>query len=265
VSTIAHVFVKIAHEKEMIEPTDHKLVVDPIQGIVGDCNGHPMSPRQILFTHETELEEMSIAPGKLRENVVLNGLHIQEFKPGTLLKIGEDVEVRLTFYCEPCKRIEHLINSLSDIRRRRGVLGVILQGGEIKVGARVVAVEDQFTPLSEIPYERFLHFVDMIPQGKVVTYKDVVIGMGVASGYLRAIPNYIKKAQRANVNKSLHRLLDSKGHLTGYVEDQIIRLKREGVQVSQEMDLFGETQVHSVNLETYQWQGSKIYHAESRD
>lgn len=178
-------------------------------GLVGDINADSRSPRQILLTRYEDLEIFKLSPGDLRENIVLQGLPEKEFVPGTVVTLGE-VKIRLTFHCEPCKRIAQFIKP-SEIIGKRGVLGVVLSSGLLKQNMEAHVTLNAFKPLSEIPFERFLNFIEQVPEGKVVTYKDVIIAIGVSHGYIRAIPNYIIKAAR--LGYPVHRIVNSEGRL----------------------------------------------------
>ena len=194
-------------------------------GVCGDINAHAMSPRQILVVRQEDLEVFDIAPGALRENVVIAGLAPDAFQPGALVRIGEAVTIRLTFLCEACKRIAHVVPSLKSIADTRGLMGVILSDGLLHIGDSVASRPHQFAPLSDIPYRRFLAFVAKIPEGKVVTYRQVVIGMGVAESYMRAIPMYIQRSSATEY--PLHRILDTAGQVIPYVKDQQQLLEAE--------------------------------------
>ncbi len=50
-------------------------------------------------------EGHTILPGAAGENFTLSGLDWILIKPGALMKIGEEVRIELTSYCEPCRRI----------------------------------------------------------------------------------------------------------------------------------------------------------------
>lgn len=219
-------------------------------GIVGDINSDRLSPRQVLLVCSADLEQFSIAPGELRENIVLNTADITAFKPGARLTFSSGAEIRLTFYCEPCKRVAHLANSIKSLEQRRGILGVVKTGGAISLQDQVTMEPDYFPALSEIPYERFLDYIAKIPRGKVVTYKQILRCIGVDKSYFRAIPIYFKKAP---ANYPLHRVLDSQGKLTPHVSQQRKQLEAEGIEVLKQINSL------SVSLEKYAWQHSAIY------
>ena len=183
-------------------------------GIEGDVNGDEMSPRQILVVSSIDLKRFSISPGELRENIVLDLADEGTFKPGAKLSFTSGAEIRLTFYCEPCKRVVHLVNSIASLERKRGILGVVSASGAISLQDSI-KVEPNFYPaLSELPYERFLNYVAQIPRGKIVTYKQIIRCIGVVSSYFRAIPIYLKKAP---ANYPLHRILDPQGRVSPHV------------------------------------------------
>ncbi|MEO1005178.1 MAG: MGMT family protein [Cyanobacteria bacterium J06638_38] len=247
-----------AEVKNLFRKQEHKasmLVTERLRllsgfGIDGDLNSDDMSPRQVLLTSTQDLNQLSILPGEMRENIVLDTSSDQGFRPGAKLTFTSGAVIRLTFYCEPCKRLSHLANSISDLEQKRGILGVIITGGAIALGDKVSIESDYFPALSEEPYERFLNYVAQIPRGKVVTYKQILRCIGVDRSYFRVMPVYIKKAP---ANYPLHRILDSQGKITPHIPHQLEQLKAEGITISR------DSNHHRVSLEQYVWEKSSIY------
>ncbi len=219
-----------------------QLMLKSGQGIEGDIHANPISPRQVLIMRQEDLNKGSlgygpieaIQPGQFGENLVITGVSGNEFVPGAKLEFAGGAAIRLTFYCEPCKRIANLVWSIKDIEQKRGILGVVVQDGILKAGADFKIRPGVFTALSEIPYQRFLDFLAQVPAGKVVTYPSVLVGIGADRGYLRAIPGYLRKA--AALGYPAHRVLDSKGYLNAHVADQSAQLLAEGIEVIQDAD-----------------------------
>ena len=120
--TVRRVFVKAASGAPMIEPINQTINVEAGHGIAGDKNAHPFSPRQVLIVRREDLEAFRIPPGELRENIILEGCAEGDFQPGALLTLGDAVKIRLTFHCEPCKRIGHVVSHLKSILGHRGEL-----------------------------------------------------------------------------------------------------------------------------------------------
>ena len=253
--SIMHLFTKVKPGSAMVELKTLNLRVG--YGIEEDVNADPLSPRQVLIVRYEDIFDLSIQPGELRENLVVTGIEFDNFIPGSLLIFESGAAIRLTFHCEPCKRIAHLVESLKSIQGKRGILGVVIKSGKIQVGSSFQVQANKFPALSENPYERFLNFIIKIPSGKVVTYKQIIRGMGVDNSYLRAIPTYLKKTSAADY--PVHRILDSKAYLITYVDKQKDKLETEGVKVLFEGDLLSKLNKNFVNIKNYLWEDNTIY------
>ncbi|HKX29947.1 MAG TPA: MGMT family protein [Blastocatellia bacterium] len=255
--TVRRVFVKPASGAPMIEPINQTLNIKAGYGIEGDKNAHPFSPRQVLMVRQEDLEAFKVPPGELRENVILEGCTEGEFQPGALLTLGNAVKIRLTFHCEPCKRIGHVVPHLKSILGHRGVLGVALTDGCISAGQPVSVTPRAYPELPAVPYQRFLGFIARIPKGKVITYKQVVIGMGVAESYMRAIPKYIQQTDAATY--PVHRIVDSEGRLIiSYIPTQPDALRAENVCLKGG-GLFGHVSELAVDLDVACWTNEPIF------
>ncbi|WP_375505817.1 MGMT family protein [uncultured Nostoc sp.] len=255
VLSIMHLFTKVKPGSAMVELKTLNLKVG--HGIEGDINADPISPRQVLIVRYEDILDLSIKPGELRENIVVTGIEFNNFIPGSLLTFESGAAIRLTFHCEPCKRIAYLVESLKSIQGKRGILGVVIKSGKIQVGSSFQVQANKFSALSENPYQRFLNFIIKIPSGKVVTYKQIIKGMGVDNSYLRVIPTYLKKTSATDY--PVHRILDSKGHLINYVNQQKNKLENEGVRVLSEADLLSKLNKFLVDIKDYQWEDHTIY------
>jgi alkylated DNA nucleotide flippase Atl1 len=226
-------------------------------GIEGDANANAISPRQVLITRLEDLHELGIPLGGLRENIIVSGIDSAKFQPGATLLIGT-ASIRLTFHCEPCKRIAGVVPSMNAILGRRGVLGVVLEAGEIHLDDPFTLLSNSFEPFSEVPYERFLMFVKHLPYGKVVNYKMVTIGMGVAESYIRAIPKYIERTNPEDY--PIHRIVDTEGALIEkYVANQRSKLSEEGVTIFSDSDLFQSEGSAFINFRDCLWAGESLF------
>jgi hypothetical protein len=67
-------------------------------GIEGDVHAQWGSPRQLLIVSSQTLEDFAIAEGDLGENLLIDG-EIEQYTSGQILKIGENMLIRLTFRC----------------------------------------------------------------------------------------------------------------------------------------------------------------------
>ncbi|AYQ30958.1 MGMT family protein [Runella sp. SP2] len=249
---IQSLFIKERHGFPMLRTDEMELIRG--FGIKGDINADIMSPRQVLIVINEDLEYFNIPPGGLRENIVLKNLDLSFFKPGSLLVLG-DVKIRLTFNCEPCKRISQFVKP-SEIMGRRGILGVVIESGIIHENMEATLLPSIFDPLSDLPFDRFKHFVSQIPEGKVVTYKEITRGMGVAESYLRAIPTYITKSDD---NLPIHRIVDSEGALIQkYIPNQKHLLINEKVILREAPGLFDDS-AWFVSLERHLWHQDSLF------
>jgi alkylated DNA nucleotide flippase Atl1 len=254
IGVVSKLFGKLAKGSSVLDLQQCRLKSG--YGIEGDIHANPQSPRQVLIMRQEDLQQGSLGfgpiaaidPGKFSENILIRGIPASQFVPGAELRFADGGAIRLTFYCEPCKRIAGLVWSLSDIAQKRGILGVVVNDGVLAVGAEFMIQSGVFEALSEIPYQRFLDFLAKIPVGKVATYQSVLVGIGVDRGYLRAIPGYLQKAVLAGY--PAHRVLDSKGYLTAHVAGQRALLIAEGIEVIDNSDK------PAVSIEQYLWNGN---------
>lgn len=93
--------------------------------------------RQLLILDAKSHRELDVAPGILKENVVLDGLPLESLPAGQRIAIGEAV-VELTGPCIPCHKMDRIRQGLlSESYGRRGQLAKVLKGGEVKVGDAV--------------------------------------------------------------------------------------------------------------------------------
>jgi alkylated DNA nucleotide flippase Atl1 len=243
--SIDNLFLKARRGAPMAEKSELSLTTG--LGIDRDVHANPISPRQILIVRREDIAQRNIAPGAMGENIVIAGANVDCFIPGAVINFDRGAAIRLTFYCEPCKQIAHLVTSLKSIEQKRGILGVVIAGGAIATGDKFEIQPNIFPALSEVPYERFLDFLTKIPPGKVVTYRQIIDGIGVSPGYFRALPKYLQKALAAGY--PVHRILDSHGALTSHVPHQSECLAAEGVQAIDSC----------VSLQDYLWAAPALY------
>ena len=182
--TVANLFIKRAHGARL-EPVA-ELGVSP-QGIVGGVRCSPL--RQVLITSRSVTQDCGLQAGELRENIVIDCARFYDLPSGTVVRIGAAL-VRLTFHCEPCKKILHLID-FDSILHKRGYLGCFLNSGRIRIGDVVAATEQR---LEAIPYavkDRIRWFLAKQDAGLAAI--DLAHGLGLPASYMRAIPRLLEK------------------------------------------------------------------------
>jgi alkylated DNA nucleotide flippase Atl1 len=221
------------------------LQLIPGNGIQGDIQAKPGSPRQVLILDRPTLQAVGLQPGDLRENILLDA-ELHRFASGQGLQIGETL-IRLTFRCEPCRFLDSLQPGLTQrLRQQRGWLGMVIQGGPIAIGDTVMLTEQRFPVLSDSAKERFYQFVATIPVGQVVTTADVILALGVTSAHYRTLPGLLKRAPGP---LPAHRVIArDRTLLTQHLPHQAEALASEGIEI-----LKGQVP------ETYNWHPEQFY------
>ena len=112
--------------------------------------------RQVHLIHAELLDEVAgkgftLKPGELGENILTRGIDLLGLSTDALLQIGADVVVQVKGLRNPCNQINGhtpgLMNALLDhdeaggLIRKGGVMGVVINGGEVRAGDQVHVVE----------------------------------------------------------------------------------------------------------------------------
>ena len=124
--------------------------VDPQHGLVGDRyrSRSGAGKRQVTLIqaeHLPVIGALSGNPGltadRLRRNLVIGGLPLLATR-GRQLRIGAEVVLEWTEWCDPCSRMEEVLGSggYNAMRGMGGICARVVQGGRISVGDAVVAV-----------------------------------------------------------------------------------------------------------------------------
>jgi MOSC domain-containing protein YiiM len=82
---------------------------------------------------QLQSEGHPITPGSVGENITLVGISLLELTPGTLLALGDEVEIEMTSYAAPCNNITDSFND-GDFTR----ISDKLHPGQSRVYARVL-------------------------------------------------------------------------------------------------------------------------------
>ncbi len=160
-------------------------------GLAGDRHLDPFSPRQVLLAGAGVYEALALPPLALRENLLLD-LDTAELSSGTLLRVGPDAVLRLSFQCEACASLELQRPGLARaLGARRGVLARVVVGGAIRLGDEVSILDERMPALAEDWRERVMAVLDALPAGMVVDYARLARLAGVQSSYCRAFPRLL--------------------------------------------------------------------------
>ena len=114
---------------------------------------------------------------------------VYDLPSGTVVKIGQAL-LRLTFHCEPRKKILKLIE-FDRVVHRRGVFGMFLNDAQIALGDEFAVTEQRF---EEIPYainERIRWFLKK--SGGRGAALDLVHALGLPASSGRIMPRLLAK------------------------------------------------------------------------
>ncbi len=182
--TVTNLYIKRKHGAALEDVTSFTFDKDGISGGVASA---PF--RQVLIASRPILAECGLKPGDLRENVLLEDDGLYDFPSGTVVRIGEAL-IRLTFHCEPCRKILKLI-AFDRIVHRRGVFGCFLNAGTISLGDKLVVMEQKFEPIPYAVSERIRWFLS---KGQAPAAAGQLIeAIGLPSSYARAMPRLLEK------------------------------------------------------------------------
>ena len=123
--------------------------------------------RQVHLIHLERFVEVGkkgfrIRPADLGENITTEGIDLLALPRGTVLKIGETVELEVTGLRNPCKQIDDFQAGLlsavllkgekGEIIRKSGIMTVVRAGGKVKAGDSIQAIYPQklYLPLERV-------------------------------------------------------------------------------------------------------------------
>ncbi|SFS13517.1 MOSC domain-containing protein [Granulicella pectinivorans] len=94
---------------------------------------------QVHLLHAELLNELSLQPGHMGENLTTRGIDLHALPTGAILTIGE-ATIEITGYRTPCSQINglrpKLMNAVftEDKKPNAGIMGIILTSGEVHPG-----------------------------------------------------------------------------------------------------------------------------------
>lgn len=181
---VTELFIKPRHDAPLQQAA--AIACSP-RGIAGGVSCAPF--RQALIVSRAVTAELGLKPGDLRENIVVDCDDLYDLPSGTVVQIGP-ARLRLTFHCEPCKKILHLID-FDRVLHRRGVFGMFLNDARIALGDQFAVTEQRF---EEIPYainERLRWFLKK--HGARGAALDLVHALGLPASSGRTMPRLLSK------------------------------------------------------------------------
>lgn len=182
--TVTNLFVKHTHGGVL---RSVRTIAYDEHGIQSNVTCAPF--RQVLIASQSITAECGLGPGDLRENIAVAFDSLYELPSGTVVQIGRAL-IRLTFHCEPCKKILRLVK-FDRILHKRGVFGTFLNRGSITIGDRFSVTKQKF---EEIPYavgDRVRWFLKKgDPSAAAI---DLIHTIGLPASYARVMPQLLNK------------------------------------------------------------------------
>jgi MOSC domain-containing protein YiiM len=116
-------------------------------GIVGDAHAGNWD-RQISLLEIESIDIMAakganVSPGDFAENITTEGIDLSKLKIGEKLKLGTEVEIRITKFGKQCHGRCIIYEQIGDcIMPRKGVFAKVNRGGSIRVGDTIEVITD---------------------------------------------------------------------------------------------------------------------------
>ncbi|MCB0465660.1 MAG: MOSC domain-containing protein [Aequorivita sp.] len=108
--------------------------------------------RQVHLIHAELFDELKekgfdVKAGEIGENITTEGIDLLSLPKDTLLNIGKTAKIKLTGLRNPCTQLDSIKKGLmkavldkdenGNLIRKAGVMGVVLKGGEVKIGNKI--------------------------------------------------------------------------------------------------------------------------------
>jgi hypothetical protein len=163
------------------------------EGLRGDKHADPLSPRQVLLASAATYADLALPAHALGENLLVD-LDTAQLRSGTVLRVGDEVLLRLMFQCEACGYLDTYQHGVAArIGQRRGMLARVLAGGIVRSGDRILDTGGALPAWSDDWRERVAQVVRAVPDGMVLTYAQLAQLAGVQSTYCRAFPRLLTR------------------------------------------------------------------------
>jgi len=115
-------------------------------GLEGDAHGGDWH-RQVSLLDQSSIDKMrekglDLVPGDFAENITTCGLDLPALPLGTLLRIGNQVELEVTQIGKKCHKGCAIMQQVGDcVMPREGIFARVLCGGEVSSGDPIIVVK----------------------------------------------------------------------------------------------------------------------------
>lgn len=204
VGCVSAVSIRSARDVAPVRVDEARLIAGV--GMEGDMHADPLSLRQLLIADVAAYRDLQLPKHTLRENLLVT-LDTSKLRSGTLLRVGSEAMLWLTFQCEACGHLNNHRPDLSKaIGNRRGMLARVMKGGVIRSGDAVTSLGSLLPPWSDDWRDRVQKVLDSVPCDMVLEYKQLARLSGVPSSYCRVFPRVIGDFGTAYLSKAVPKL-----------------------------------------------------------
>lgn len=111
-------------------------------GVLGDAHAGP-GDRQISILLLESIQKMKdlgldVSPGDFAENITLEGVHHLSVRVGTVIHLGESVELEVTVIGKTCHERCNIFYTVGDcVMPREGIFARVVSGGVVRPGDSV--------------------------------------------------------------------------------------------------------------------------------
>ncbi len=137
------VSINISDKKGMRKKAVEKAVLKENYGIESDAHASEKWHRQISLLALESIKKMqamglNVGPGDFAENVTTEGIVLMTLPIGTIMTIGEDIEVEVSQIGKLCHSRCAIYHQAGDcVMPREGIFAKVLKGGTIKRGDEI--------------------------------------------------------------------------------------------------------------------------------
>src|SRR3989440_6094021 len=133
-ASVAGIFVSPEKRAEMKSLERVRAITG--HGLEGCAHARPPK-REVLFASAEHLESVDVPPGRIRENLTVEGADVQEWPIGQRVAVGDAI-FEVTMVCDPCQRMDDLRPGLqAELEGKRGMLARVVETGEVALGDEV--------------------------------------------------------------------------------------------------------------------------------
>jgi MOSC domain-containing protein YiiM len=106
-------------------------------GFEGCAHARAGTKRQVLFVSREHLDALDLEPGRIRENITVEGADVHEWPIGQRVRVGGAL-FEIAMVCDPCVKMDAIRPGLqAELDGKRGMLARVLETGDVAAGDQI--------------------------------------------------------------------------------------------------------------------------------